>query len=141
MEDESSLGLLIQYARHPLTEYFKTHTMLYYCLFVKENHHSQFDETLIVNLPMILQSLDMPFIQFCYLVKLYDSLTYGRTRIQYDVGTCSFSYHSYNYPPLYLYHSCAEEIETMFTFYLPQAIKIHDSFNEYQTRIAQPDDI
>ncbi|KAI5661590.1 hypothetical protein M9H77_20913 [Catharanthus roseus] len=141
MEDETSLGLLIHYARHPLTDYFKDHTMLYYCLFTKETAHSHFDETLVVNLPMILQSLDMPFIQFCHLVKLYDSLTYGRTRIQYDTGKCSFSYHGYNYPPLYLYHNCPDEVERIFKFYLPHAIKIHDSFNEYKARIEQTNSI
>ncbi|KAI5676909.1 hypothetical protein M9H77_07859 [Catharanthus roseus] len=76
----------------------------------------------------------MPFIQFCHLIKLYDSLTYGRTRIQYDLGICSFSYNGYNYPPLYLYHNCDEDIEIMFKFFLPQAIKIQDSWLEYQAR-------
>ncbi|KAI5641093.1 hypothetical protein M9H77_00192 [Catharanthus roseus] len=60
--------------------------MLYYCIFDKEKDHRQYDETLIINFPTILQSLDMPFIQFCHLIKLYDCLTYGRTRIQYDMG-------------------------------------------------------
>ncbi|KAI5673867.1 hypothetical protein M9H77_14231 [Catharanthus roseus] len=138
-EDSSPVGLLIQLARHPLTDYFREHTMLYYCIFVKEKDHSQFDETLIINFPAILQSLDMPFIQFCHLVKLYDSLTYGRTRVQYDMGTCSFSYKGYTYPPMYLYYTCDEEIEIMFKFYLPQAVKIQDSFHEYQARIEQPE--
>ncbi|KAI5681595.1 hypothetical protein M9H77_02823 [Catharanthus roseus] len=41
--------------------------------------------------------------------------------------------------PMYLYHSCDEDIEIMFKFYLPQAVKIHKSFNEYQARVEQPD--
>ncbi|KAI5681539.1 hypothetical protein M9H77_02767 [Catharanthus roseus] len=135
----SPVGLLIQLARHPLTEYFRDHTMLYYCIFTKEKGHSTFDETLIINFPAILQSLDMPFIQFYHLVKLYVCLQYGRTKVQYDMGTCYFSNNGYNYPPMYLYQSCDEEIEIMFKFYLPQAVKIQDSFNEYQARIEQQD--
>ncbi|KAI5658206.1 hypothetical protein M9H77_26999 [Catharanthus roseus] len=138
MEEESStVGLLIQHARHPLTESFREHTMLYYCIFEKEKGNSKFDETLTINLHEILQSLDMTFIQFCHLVKLYVSLTYGRTRVQYDMGKCYFSYKGYTYPPVYLYQSCDEEVEIMFKFYLPEAVKIQDSFNEYQARVEE----
>ncbi|KAI5675786.1 hypothetical protein M9H77_06736 [Catharanthus roseus] len=142
MDEESSVvGRLIPYTRHPLTTYFREHTMRYYCIFDTETRTSNFDETLIINFPAILQSLDMPFVQFCHLVKLYVSLTYGRTRIQYNMGTCYFSYNGYNYPPMYLYHSCDEEVEILFKFYLPQAIKIHDSFNEFQARVEHPESI
>ncbi|KAI5641094.1 hypothetical protein M9H77_00193 [Catharanthus roseus] len=43
----------------------------------------------------------------------------------------------YYYPPLYLYHSCDEEIEIMFKFFIPQAIKIQDSWLEYQERVSE----
>lgn len=58
MEDSSTVGLLILQLGDSLIQYFREHTLLYYCDFEREKGNSKFEETLTIYLVDILPLLD-----------------------------------------------------------------------------------
>lgn len=139
MEDSSTSALVLS-LRDPLIECLRKHTLLCYCDFKREECNTKFEETLTIPLFDIYHSIDISFAQFCDLIRSYVSLTFGRTKVQYDMGKCHFSYRSYSYPPMYFYQSCDEEIESMLKFYLPEAIRIYDALEEYEAGLKEEED-